>query len=94
MKLRFSFTFKILLPYLALAAIFFLIFLSEFQEGGTLIAWLAAIGLLLSFLFGIFNNLWLKKPINRIRKLVVSKFYVLDFCNYWLCCIFILDEAT
>ena len=72
MKLRFSFTFKILLPYLALAAIFFLIFLSEFQEGGTLIAWLAAIGLLLSFLFGIFNNLWLKKPINRIRKLVVQ----------------------
>ena len=29
MKLRFSFTFKILLPYLALAAIFFLIILDE-----------------------------------------------------------------
>ena len=55
MKLRFSFTFKILLPYLALAAIFFLIFLSEFQQGGTLVAWLAAVGLLLSFLFGIFK---------------------------------------
>lgn len=72
MKLRFSFTFKILLPYLALAAIFFLIFLNEFQQGPGLIAWIAGIGLLLSFLFGIFHNLWLKKPIHRIRKLVVQ----------------------
>ena len=72
MKVRFSFTFKILLPYLALAAFFFLIFLSEFQQGLTLIAWLAAAGVLLSFLFGIFHNLWLKKPLNRIRKLVVQ----------------------
>lgn len=72
MKLRFSFTFKILLPYLALAAIFFLIFLNEFQQGPGLIAWIAAIGLLLSFLFGIFHNLWLKKPINRIKKLVAQ----------------------
>jgi HAMP domain-containing protein len=72
MKVRFSFTIKILLPYLALAAFFSLIFLSEFQQGLTLLAWLAASGLLLSLLFGIFHNLWLKKPLNRIRKLVVQ----------------------
>ena len=72
MKLRFSFTFKILLPYLALAALFFIIFLSEFQQGLTLIAWLAAAGVFLSILLGIFYKLWIKKPLNRIRKLVVQ----------------------
>ena len=70
MKLRFSFTFKILLPYMVLAALFFLIFLSEPQGEASLITWLAAAGVLLSFLFGIFHNLWLKKPLNRVRKLV------------------------
>ncbi len=72
MKVRFSFTFKILLPYLALAAIFFLIFLNELQQGGTLVAWLAGAGVVLSFLFGILHNLWLKNPLNRIRQLVVQ----------------------
>lgn len=72
MKLRFSFTFKILLPYLALAALFFLIFLSESQGEVSLLTWLSAAGVLLSFLFGIFHNLWLKKPLNRIKKLVLQ----------------------
>lgn len=72
MKLRFSFTFKILLPYLALAALFFLIFLGEFQGEASLLAWLSAAGVLFSFLFGIFHNLWLKKPLNRVKKLVVQ----------------------
>ncbi len=72
MKLRFSFTFKILLPYLVLAAFFFPIFLIEFQEGSTLVIWLSASGLILTPLFGIFHNLWLKKPLFKIRNLMVQ----------------------
>ena len=72
MKLRFSFTFKILLPYLALAALFFLIFLSEFQGEASPLTWLSATGVLLCILFGIFHNLWLKKPLNKVKKLVVQ----------------------
>lgn len=71
MKLRFSLAFKILLPYLALAALFFLIFLSEFQQGSRLVLWLAASGGILAILAGIFHNLWTRKPLNRIRNLLL-----------------------
>lgn len=72
MKLRFSLTFKILLPYLALSALFFLIFLGEIQQGGSRAAWVAASGLLLSLVFGIFHYLRLKKPFKRFGKLVAQ----------------------
>lgn len=72
MKLRFSLTFKILLPYLALAALFFLIFLSEFQQGSSLLLWLSASGGILAILVGIFHSLWIRKPLNRIRALLLS----------------------
>lgn len=60
------------MPYLALAALFFLIFLSENQGEVSLLTWLSAGGVLLSLLFGIFHNLWLKKAFNRVKKLVVE----------------------
>lgn len=71
MKLRFSLTFKILLPYLALTAFFFLIYLSEFPQGGTLL-WLAASGGFLAIIFGILHMLWVKKVLNRFRDLLVK----------------------
>jgi len=67
MKLRLSLSFKILLPYLALAVFFFLICLREFQQGGTM-AWIASSACVLAILFGIWQILWIRKAINRIRK--------------------------
>jgi HAMP domain-containing protein len=72
MKLRVSFAFKILLPYLALAAVFSLIFLNASRQGEALLSWLAAAGLVLSLTFGIFYHLWLRNALNRIRKLLVQ----------------------
>ena len=72
MKLRVSFAFKILLPFLALAAIFSLIFLNAFRQDEALLSWLAAAGLVFSLVFGIFHHLWLRKALYRIRNLLVQ----------------------
>jgi len=72
MKLRFSFTLKIMLPYLVLAGLFLTIFLSEFDQGHGPVIWLSAGGMIVSLILGIIHNVWLKKPLKRIRDLVVK----------------------
>jgi len=72
MKLRLSFTFKILLPYLALAAFFTLVFLNAYRQERDLIVWLSSAGLVLSLFFGILHLRWLMKALQRIRKLLVQ----------------------
>ena len=71
MKLRFSFSFKILLPFLVLATVFFLIFLRANREANSFLAWLSFGGAVLSLLSGILHYRWLKRPLNRYRDLVV-----------------------
>ena len=72
MKLRFSFTVRIMLPYLVLAVLFAVIFLSEFNEGHGLVVWLSAGGVMVSLIMGILHNVWLKKPLKRLRDLIVK----------------------
>jgi HAMP domain-containing protein len=72
MKLRFSFTVRIMLPYLVLAVLFAVIFLSEFNEGHDLVVWLSAGGVMVSLIMGILHNVWLKKPLKRLRDLIVK----------------------
>jgi HAMP domain-containing protein/predicted transcriptional regulator len=72
MKLRLSFAFKILLPFLALAAIFSLIFLNAFRQDESLLSWLAAGGLVFSLVFGFLYHLWLRNALHRIRNLLVQ----------------------
>lgn len=72
MKLRFSFTFKIMLPYLVLAGLFLALFLSEFDQGHSLVFWLSAGGMILSIVLGVLQNIWLKRPLNRVRNLIVK----------------------
>ncbi|MCK5137494.1 MAG: GAF domain-containing protein [Bacteroidales bacterium] len=72
MKLRFSFTLKIMLPYLAIAALFLFIFLGELVEGHSPVIWLSAAGIVASIIVGIVHIVWLKKPLYRIRNLVVQ----------------------
>jgi len=52
MKVRFSFTIKILLPYLVFALMFFFVFLVELRRGQSLEAWMSFTGLVLAILFG------------------------------------------
>ena len=70
MKLRFSFTLKIMMPYLVLAGLFMIIFLSEFDQGHGWVIGLSAAGVIISLIMGIVHNVWLKKPLKRIRELV------------------------
>lgn len=72
MKLRFSFTIKIMLPYLVLAGLFLAIFLSEYNQGHGPVIWLSAAGMMVSLTFGIVHNVWLKKPLKRVRDLIVK----------------------
>jgi len=72
MKLRFSFTIKIMLPYLVLAGLFLAIFLSEFNQEHGPVIWLSAAGIMVSLTFGIVHNVWLKKPLKRVRNLIVK----------------------
>ena len=72
MKVRLSFTFKILLPYLVLTLIFFLIFLGVFRKGYPGIVSLSLAGMVGSLLFGIIHLYWLKKPLRRISRLVTQ----------------------
>ncbi len=72
MKLRFPFSLKIMLPYLVMAAIFFIIFLSELNKEHAPVIWLSALGIAVCIIVGIIHNVWLKKPVYRIRNLVVQ----------------------
>ncbi len=70
MKLRFSFTFKILLPYLVFALLFFVVFLSEFNKAHTLVPYLSVAGMVAALFFGMIQLLWLKKRLDRVKGLV------------------------
>jgi HAMP domain-containing protein len=72
MKVRFSFTFKILLPYLVLILLFFLIFLEVLQKGQYGLVYLSVAGMAGSLLFGILHLYWLKRPLSRISQLVTQ----------------------
>jgi len=72
MRVRLSFTFKILLPYLVLILIFFLIFLEVFRRGYPGIVSFSLAGMVGSLLFGIIHLYWLKKPLRRIGRLVTQ----------------------
>jgi hypothetical protein len=66
MKVRFSFSLKILLPYLVLMLLFFLIFLGTPGKGQSAQAYLSLAGVAGSLLFGILHHNWLKKPLSRV----------------------------
>ncbi len=70
MKVKFSFTFKILLPYLVLILLFFLVFLGVFREGHPGLVSLSLTGMVGSLLSGIVHLYWLKRPLMRISRLV------------------------
>jgi hypothetical protein len=72
MKVKFSFTFKILLPYLVLILLFFLVFLGVFRKGQPGLVSLSFTGLVGSLLFGIVHLYWLKRPFIRISHLVAQ----------------------
>jgi len=70
MKVRFSFSLKILLPYLVLMLLFFLIFLGTLRMGQSALVYLSLAGMAVSLLFGILHHNWLKKPLSRVGRLV------------------------
>jgi methyl-accepting chemotaxis protein len=70
MKLRFSFTFKILLPYLVFALLFFVVLLSEFYETHSLVLYLSVAGMVAALFFGMIQLLWLKKSFDHVMRLV------------------------
>ncbi len=70
MKLRFSFTFKILLPYLVFALLFFVVLLSEFHETHSLVLYLSVAGMVAALFFGMIQLLWLKKSLDHVMRLV------------------------
>jgi len=70
MKVRLSFTFKILLPYLVLTLLFFLIFIGVLQRGSMALVYISAVGMAGSLGFGILHNYWLKRPLIRVSRLV------------------------
>jgi HAMP domain-containing protein len=72
MKVKFSFTFKILLPYLVLILLFFLVFLGVFREEHPGLVSLSLTGMLGSLLLGIVQLYWLKRPLMRISRLVAE----------------------
>ncbi len=72
MKLRFSFTIKIFLPYLVIASLFLVLFVSELDQGHPLVIGLSAAGIAVSILVGVIHVFWLKRPLYRIRDLVVQ----------------------
>lgn len=72
MRLRFSFTLKIMLPYLVIAGLFLTIFLGESIQVHKLVIWLSATGVVASLILGALHYMWLKRPLLRIRNLVVK----------------------
>jgi methyl-accepting chemotaxis protein len=72
MKFRVSFTLKIILPYLLMASIFLVILMIEADSGHTLITGLSAAGMAGSLLIGVTHLFWLRRPLDRIRRLLVQ----------------------
>lgn len=72
MKLRISFSLKILLPFLLIASLFMAIFISERNSGHMLITTLSACGMIVSILGGVLYSYWLKRPLYRVRNIVVQ----------------------
>jgi HAMP domain-containing protein len=70
MKVRFSFTLKLVLPYLLSALLFLLAFLGEYKEGNSMVLWLSGAGMLAVLFFGMVHLFWLKRPLDRISRLV------------------------
>jgi HAMP domain-containing protein/GAF domain-containing protein len=70
MKVRFSFTLKILLPYLLFVLLFLLSFLVEYRKGHSEVLWLSGAGMLFVLFFGIVHLFWLKRPLDRVSRLV------------------------
>jgi HAMP domain-containing protein len=69
MKLRFSFSLKILLPYLLIAFIFTLVLSRGIFKGDGVLSLLSLSGLFISILAGVLHFLWLKRPLNRASTL-------------------------
>lgn len=72
MKFRFSFSLKILLPYLFIAALFFVIFISERKSGHMQVSLVSASGMVVSILFGILHVYWIRRPLQRIIDIVIQ----------------------
>ena len=72
MKVRLSFTFKILLPYLVLILLFFLIFLGVFRKGYPGLVLLSLTGMGGALLLGMVHHYWLKRLLRRISRLVAQ----------------------
>ena len=72
MKVRLSFTLKILLPYLVLILIFFLIFLGVFRNGQPGLVILSLVGMGGALLLWMTHHYWLKRPLRRISSVVAQ----------------------
>ena len=72
MRIRVPFSIKIMLPYLVLAGLFLIVFLLESAKGKGPESWISACGMVLSIVAGIVQNLWLRKPLDRVRNLVAN----------------------
>ena len=70
MKVRFSFTLKIFLPFLVLSMLFLLLLLGVIHKGKPGLVWISVAGMAGSLAFGILHNYWLKRPLRKIRSLV------------------------
>ena len=69
MKLRFSFSMKILLPYLLIASIFSLVLSRVIFKGDGILSLLSLSGIFISILAGVLHYLCLRGPLNRARTL-------------------------
>jgi len=72
MKVRLSFTFKILLPYLVLILLFFLIFMGVLRKENPGLVIISLTGMAGSFLLGIAHLYWMRRPLKRISRLVTQ----------------------
>lgn len=70
MRVRFSFTFKTLLPYLVLTFFFFLVFLEANRKGHSQELWLSVAGMAFSMGLGMIHRFWLIKSLGRISRLL------------------------
>jgi hypothetical protein len=58
MKVRFSFTLKIFLPFLVLSILFLLLLLGVIHKGKPGLVWTSVAGMAGSLAFGILHNYW------------------------------------
>lgn len=72
MKFRFSFSLKLLLPYLVITTVFFIIFVSERNSGHIQVTIISALGMVSSILLGVIHVYWLRRPLFRVRNLLVQ----------------------